>query len=98
IFSRDWSSDVCSSDLVGWRYSDFWQVWRIRLFSNALAALIVVPAILVWARTRLDSLRRASPARGRGRPAPRGAGADLDCGLPRRSEERRVGKESGTRT
>ncbi len=55
--------DAAFVALVGWRYSDFWQVWRIRLFSNALAALIVVPAILVWARTRLDSLRRASPAR-----------------------------------
>ena len=35
--------------LVGWSYSgDYWQVWRTRLFSNALATLTLVPLIVIW--------------------------------------------------
>lgn len=36
---------------VGWRYSDFWSVWRTRTLSNALAALTLVPLIVHVAQT-----------------------------------------------
>lgn len=52
--------DAAFVALTGWRYSDFWQVWCTRLFSNALAALIVVPLILVWMQSRLEPLWRAT--------------------------------------
>ncbi len=48
---------------VGWRYEgDYWAVFRSRLPSNALAALIVPPFALV-ARDSARLLRSASPAR-----------------------------------
>jgi signal transduction histidine kinase len=31
---------------IGWRYSDFWTVWRTRALSNALATLTLVPLIV----------------------------------------------------
>jgi signal transduction histidine kinase/integral membrane sensor domain MASE1 len=34
--------------LVGWRYTDFWEILRMRIFSNALAELTLVPLILLW--------------------------------------------------
>ncbi|MET0985957.1 MAG: MASE1 domain-containing protein [Steroidobacteraceae bacterium] len=36
-----------------WLYVDYWSVWRMRLFSNALAALTIVPPILIWAQCGL---------------------------------------------
>lgn len=45
--------------LVGWRYNgEYWQVWRVRLFSNALAALTVVPLIVIWFQRGGEHLRR----------------------------------------
>ena len=29
--------------LVGWRYDDYWHIWRMRVFSNSLATLTLVP-------------------------------------------------------
>lgn len=46
--------------LIGWRSSDYWEVWRIRLFSNALAALVLVPLIVIWLQAGLKSLRQAT--------------------------------------
>jgi two-component system sensor kinase FixL len=43
--------------LVGWRYTDYWQVWRMRLFSNSLAALTLVPLIVIWFQRGIRSLR-----------------------------------------
>ena len=34
--------------VVGWRYTDFWEILRMRIFSNALAELTLVPLILLW--------------------------------------------------
>jgi two-component system, LuxR family, sensor kinase FixL len=49
--------------LVGWRYDgDFWAVFRMRLFSNALAAIIVPPLAITLARTSYATLRRAPAA------------------------------------
>lgn len=36
---------------IGWRYSDFWVVWRTRLLSNILATLTLVPLIVNLAQT-----------------------------------------------
>jgi signal transduction histidine kinase len=48
--------DVAFVALVDWRYDDFWQTWRTRVFSNALAALTLVPLIVIWWRGGIKSL------------------------------------------
>ncbi len=46
--------------LVGWSYSgDYWQVWRTRLFSNALATLTLVPLIVIWFQRGIKPLLQA---------------------------------------
>jgi len=45
--------------LNGWGQSDYWDVWAVRTWSNVTASLIIVPAVVTWART---DLRRASAA------------------------------------
>jgi len=47
----------------GWGVDSYWQVWRVRFFSNVLAILTLVPAIVTWADRDLGSLRSASPRR-----------------------------------
>jgi PAS domain S-box-containing protein len=42
-----------------WGQDAYWKLIRIRFSSNALAALIVVPLIVTWARNRIQRLRRA---------------------------------------
>jgi two-component system, LuxR family, sensor kinase FixL len=47
--------------LVGWRYTgDYWEVWRIRVFSNALGTLMLVPLIVSWVQRGLGPLRQIS--------------------------------------
>lgn len=51
----------------GWGAGSYWQVWSARFFSNVLAILTLVPAIVVWgtkglALVRSISLRRALEA------------------------------------
>jgi PAS domain S-box-containing protein len=46
-----------------WGHDSYGQLIRIRLFSNALAALIVVPLIITWATTGISDLRTARPWR-----------------------------------
>lgn len=47
--------------LVGWRYNgEYWQIWRMRLLSNALATLTLVPLIVIWFQQGLEPLRRAT--------------------------------------
>ena len=36
---------------IGWRYTEFWEVWRTRLLSNVLATLTLVPLIVHVAQT-----------------------------------------------
>ena len=43
-----------------WRQVDFWEVWKMRFPANVLAALTLVPAIVLWIRNGVASLRRAS--------------------------------------
>ncbi|MET0658580.1 MAG: MASE1 domain-containing protein [Steroidobacteraceae bacterium] len=44
----------------GWLYVDYWSVWRTRLFSNVLAALTIVPPIIIWAQCGLRPWRQAT--------------------------------------
>ena len=44
----------------GWGEGTFWQLWRARFFSNVLAELTVVPAIVAWSQVDVRSLRRVS--------------------------------------
>ena len=46
-----------------WGHDGYWELIRIRLFSNALAALIVVPLIITWAMTGISDLRTARLSR-----------------------------------
>ena len=46
-----------------WGHDGYGQLIRIRLFSNALAALIVVPLIITWVMTGISDLRTARLSR-----------------------------------
>ena len=46
-----------------WGEDTYWQLIRIRVFSNALAALIVVPLIVTWSTTGIQSLRTGQLSR-----------------------------------
>jgi two-component system sensor kinase FixL len=46
-----------------WGQDGYWELIRIRLFSNALAALIIVPLIVTWATNEVRPLRTASRSR-----------------------------------
>jgi len=47
----------------GWGTDSYWQVWRLRFFSNVLAILTLVPAIAAWANRDRGLLRSVSPRR-----------------------------------
>src|SRR5262249_5202885 len=47
----------------GWGQGPFWQLWRARFFSNVLAELTVVPAIVAWSQVDKSGLRRLFSAR-----------------------------------
>jgi PAS domain S-box-containing protein len=50
--------DASFIELVGgWGKGHFWQLWRARFFSNVLAELTVVPAIVAWFQIDARSLR-----------------------------------------
>src|SRR5947199_5620783 len=46
-----------------WGQASYWELIRIRFFSNALAALIVVPLIVTWATKGILAVRTARRAR-----------------------------------
>jgi PAS domain S-box-containing protein len=46
--------------LIGWKEESYWQVWRARLPSNALAALAISPVIVLWANDGPAWFRRVS--------------------------------------
>src|SRR6266508_2445992 len=46
-----------------WGQDGYWELIRIRLFSNALAALIIVPLIVTWVTNGVQALRTASLSR-----------------------------------
>jgi two-component system, LuxR family, sensor kinase FixL len=49
--------------LNGWGQSGYWDVWRTRFFSNAMAALTLGTVIVSWTTTRIDSIWKATEAR-----------------------------------
>ena len=42
--------DTALVKLIGWGSGTYWQLWRLRFFSNVLTALILVPPIITWSR------------------------------------------------
>ena len=66
-----------------WGQDSYWELIRIRLFSNALAALIIVPLIVTWATNGVQPLRTASTFAllGGMRPFSRFVGSQLCCPL-----------------
>jgi PAS domain S-box-containing protein len=57
--------DVGFVRLYGWNStnSDYWTMWRGRFFSNALAILTIVPAVVPWDIETLKGLRLTRPRR-----------------------------------
>ena len=53
--------DAAFVKLSGWKNDGYWLVWRMRLFSNALAALTIIPVIV--SAQGLRSLRKVLPSR-----------------------------------
>ena len=49
--------------LIGWGADSYWRIWMMRTLSNVLAALTLVPVILIAAHTGWGSLRRVSARR-----------------------------------
>ena len=43
-----------------WGTGTFWEIWRIRLFSNVLTALTLVPAIVTWCTRRNVPVERTN--------------------------------------
>lgn len=54
--------DVAFVALVGWRYSEFWYLWRSRTLANSLAALTIVPLLLAPLAAGWRRLRRPRPS------------------------------------
>jgi two-component system, LuxR family, sensor kinase FixL len=52
--------DAAFVALIGWKESNYWQVWLTRLPSNVLAALAIPPVILLWVFRGVVWLRTAS--------------------------------------
>src|SRR5690606_40895655 len=86
-FSRDWSSDVCSSDLSMYRPT-YKTLSELGVEETKLAGLrINAKAHISSTETYFDALS-LSPA---------GSKEVIEIALPERSEERRVGKECRSR-
>jgi PAS domain S-box-containing protein len=66
VFIGPFLSSFLDAALVVWNHwgkDTYWELIRIRLFSNALAALIVVPLVITWATTGIQALRTAPLSR-----------------------------------
>jgi PAS domain S-box-containing protein len=50
-------------DIGAWRYSSYWEIWRIRFFSNVLAAITLIPVIVTWAEADIKSALKSSLGR-----------------------------------
>jgi PAS domain S-box-containing protein len=63
VFLGPFLSSFLDSAFVRWNewgQGAYWEIWRIRFFSNALTSLTVAPLILVWAKADYGRLRRAN--------------------------------------
>jgi two-component system, LuxR family, sensor kinase FixL len=65
VFAGPFLSSFLDAAFVRWNawgQASYWELIRIRFFSNALAALIVVPLIITWATNGILALRTAGRA------------------------------------
>jgi PAS domain S-box-containing protein len=65
VFTGPFLSSFLDAAFVRWNAwggGTYWELIRIRFFSNALAALIVVPLIVTWATDGIRVVRRAARA------------------------------------
>ncbi len=44
-------------------HGSFWELWRIRFFSDVLAALALVPVVVIWSGKPFGSIRSIAPRR-----------------------------------
>ena len=75
VFAGPFLSSFLDAAFVRWNawgHGSYWDLIRIRFFSNALAALIVAPLIVTWATTGILALRKAGRAE-----VPGKSGSDL---------------------
>ena len=66
VFFAPFASSFLDAAFVAWNRfgtAGYWEVWRTRLFSNALATLALVPVIIQTATARFDRLRVVPPRR-----------------------------------
>jgi PAS domain S-box-containing protein len=66
VFAGPFFSSFLDAAFVRWNAwgeGSYWDLIRIRFFSNALAALIVAPLIVTWATNGIQRLRRARLSR-----------------------------------
>jgi two-component system sensor kinase FixL len=66
VFAGPFLSSFLDAAFVRWNawgQASYWDLIRIRFFSNALTALIVVPLIVTWATKGIFAVRRAGRAR-----------------------------------
>ena len=49
--------------LNGWGTNSYWEIWRLRLLSNVLASLILVPFVVEWIQQGVSAVRRATISR-----------------------------------
>ena len=66
VFIAPFLSSFLDAALVIWNHwgkDTYWQLIRVRLFSNALAALIIVPLVVTWTTTGIQPLRTARLSR-----------------------------------
>ncbi|HEU5246671.1 MAG TPA: PAS domain-containing protein [Candidatus Udaeobacter sp.] len=66
VFAGPFLSSFLDAAFVRWNawgQGSYWELIRIRFFSNALAALIVAPLIVTWATDGIPSLRTVRRAR-----------------------------------
>lgn len=49
--------------LNAWGAQGYWELWKVRFFSNVLATLTLVPFILEWVKTDYKRLLHAAPMR-----------------------------------
>jgi two-component system sensor kinase FixL len=66
VFASPFLSSFLDAAFVRWNawgQGSYWELIRIRFFSNALAALIVVPLIVTWATKGILAVRTARRAR-----------------------------------
>jgi PAS domain S-box-containing protein len=63
VFTGPFLSSFLDAAFVVWNHwgqDGYWELIRIRLFSNALAALIIVPLIVTWITNGVQALRTTS--------------------------------------